>query len=162
MVRDIQFTWEPVSYLLSCGLHDLGHQHWLEGVPDKDTFPYDPDWEGFEELEKANIFRIIAVRYRGSLVGYAGVRIFRNMQSRNVTCAYIQEYYISPAFRKKGMSGIRLFRFIEQQLEIMKVRHVCVENRWIVRKERGGLGRLFDFLGYGSSGELRTKAIGVA
>lgn len=159
LMNELTFTWEPITHLLSCGLHDLGHQHWLEGAPDKESFPYDPNWEVYHEIENANMFKIVAVRWRGHLVGYAGVRIFESMQSRGVMCSYIQEYYISPKFRTKGMSGIKLFRFIHEQLQLMRVYHVTVEQRDIVRAEDGGLDKFFDHLGYESHGKMRTKRL---
>lgn len=159
MVNDLTFTWEPVAHLLSCGLHDLGHKHWLEGMQEKADFPYDPDWEGYQRAEAANDFRIIAVRWRGHLVGYAGVRIYQSLQSRGVTCSYIQEYYIEPKFRKKNMAGIKLFRFIHEQLKIMKVKHTALHLPDIVRADRGGLGKFFKFIGYKTQGNLWTRSV---
>lgn len=161
-MENLTFTWEPVAYLLTCGLHDLGHQHWLEGVPDKISFPYDPDWEAYDRMEKNNSGRIIAVRWAGHLIGYADVRIFTSMQSKNVTCGYIQEYYITPRFRKKGMCGIKLFRFIEEQLRLMKVQHVAIEERDIVRSDRGGLGNFFRFLRFNTHGKVWSKSLAEA
>lgn len=158
-MKDLTFTWEPVAYLLSCGLHDLGHKHWMEGVQEKSAFPYDPDWEAYKRIENSNEYKIIAVRWHGHLVGYAGVRIFSSIQSRGVTCSYVQEYYIEPKFRKKSMSGIKLFRFIHEQLKIMKVNHVAVHMPDIVRAERGGLGKFFKHLGYEPQGNLMARSI---
>ena len=158
-MNELTFTWEPVAHLLSCGLHDLGHKHWLEGVQEKEAFPYDPDWETYQRIEDSNEYKIIAVRWRGHLVGYAGVRIFKSIQSRGVVCSYIQEYYIEPKFRKKNMSGIKLFRFIHDQLKIMKVQHVALHLPDVVRVVRGGLGKFFKFLGYEAQGNLLTRSI---
>jgi hypothetical protein len=157
-MEDLKFTWEPIGLLLEHGLHDLGHQHWLEGSKE---IPYDPDWEAYQAIENANMFRIISVRWKGHLIGYAGVRIFSSMQSRGTTCAYIQEYFISKKFRKKNMSGIKLFRFIEDQLKLMKVSRAILEQPYAVAVDSEGLNKFFDFFGYEARGTMRTKEIGV-
>lgn len=161
MTNNTTFTWEPVAYLLNCGLHALGYRHWIEGVADKRT-PYDPNWEEYQNLEKQNAFRILAVRHNGDLIGYAGVRIFSSLQSREVLCGYIQEYYVAPEFRRGTMAGLGLFREIERQLIPLKVNMLSVGDRDIVLRERGGLGRFFKLLGYRSGERLWFKPLGIA
>lgn len=159
LMENLTFTWEPVVQLLADGLHDLGHKHWLEGVKEKALMPYDPDWEAYQRIENNNEFRIIAVRWQGHLIGYAGIRIYNSIQSRGVVCSYIQEYYIEPAFRKKSGSGIKLFRFIHEQLAIMKVDAVTIHQPDIVRSQRGGLGKFFKYLGYETQGAFWMREI---
>lgn len=156
MKRDLSFTWEPVAHLLSCGLHDMAYRHWAESKSNE--FPYDPDWEGYERLERDMVFRILAVRFQGHLVGYAGVRVYQNMQSRGVTCSYIQEYYVEPKFRPMG-AGLELFRTIEAHLRLMNVQHVTAHVPEWAMTSRGGLGRFFQYLGYAPKGNLWSKTI---
>jgi acetyltransferase (GNAT) family protein len=155
----ITFTFEPVAYLLSCGLHALGRLHWEEGIFDKSTFPYEPNWEEYEALERQNAFRIIAVRADGKLIGYAGVKVFHDIQSQNVLCAYIQEYFVLPEFRNGTMAGIGMFRHIETQLTALKVKVIFLGDKEFVRGDRGGLGKLFDYLGYESREKIRRKIL---
>lgn len=150
-MSQFQFQYEPVAHLLSCGLHDMGYRHWLETSRD---FPYNPDWAAYERLERDNAFRILAVRYQGHLIGYAGIRIYKNMQSRDVTCSYIQEYFIEKKFRPKG-GGLEMFRIIEQHLKIMKVNFVTMH----VPKNVPEIAKMFKHLGYEFQGELWGKAI---
>lgn len=136
VLMEITFTFEPISYLLSCGLAALAAQHWREGAVQSGSDQFDPDWEEYEAMERANMFRIIAVRADGKLVGYAGVRIFKSLLSRNVTCSFVQEYYIDPLYRPFTGAGVKLFRFIEAQLRLMKVNRVTVGEPPALRLEK--------------------------
>ncbi len=145
------FQYEPVAHLLSCGLHDMCYRHWLETGQD---FPYDPDFEAYERLEKSNDFRILAVRFHGHLIGYAGIRIYKNLQSRNVSSCYIQEYFIEPKFRSKG-AGLQLFRVIGAHLKLMKIGYVTVHVPENIEK----VGKIFKHLKYNSKGVLWGKSL---
>jgi hypothetical protein len=126
MSANLTFTFEPIAYLLSCGLAALAARHWQEGAAQNGIHTFDPDWEEYAAMERADMFRVIAVRADGKLVGYAGVRIFRSMLSRHQTCSFIQEYYIDPLYRPFTGAGLKLFRFLEAQLRMMKVNRVTV------------------------------------
>ena len=145
------FQYEPVQKLLDDGLHAMAYQHWLEGSRE---FEYNPNWESYKCLEAENVFRILAVRYDGKLAGYAGIRIFQNLQSRDVTCAYLQEYYIDPKYRPKG-GGLDLLRTIEKHLKLMKVKRMLVE----VPTEVEEVGKVFVHLGYKPQGKLMGKTL---
>src|SRR3984885_9028683 len=86
----ITFTFEPISYLLSYGLAALAARHWEEGAVQNGVDEFDPDWEEYAAMERANMFRVVAVRADGKLIGYAGVRIFKSLLSRQKTCSFIQ------------------------------------------------------------------------
>lgn len=159
LMDKLTFTWEPILYLRTQGLGDMSYRHWLEAQTEKELLPYDPDWNGYVRLEKANNLRIIAVRWSGNLIGYAVVRIFDSLQSKGVACSYIQEYYIELKFRKRGAPGLKLFRFIQDQLKIMKVRQVTTHFPEMVRSDRGGLGKFFKFLGYKPAGHIWTRSV---
>jgi len=148
----ISFTSEPISYLLGCGLAALAAQHWREGAVQNRVHEFDPDWEGYPAMERANMFRVVAVRADGKLVGYAGVRIFRSLLSRKQTCSFIQEYYIDPLYRPFTGAGIKLFRFIETQLRAMNV------SRETIGEPPGlYLGKFFRHLGFVPRERLWSK-----
>jgi hypothetical protein len=148
----ITFTWEPISYLLSCGLAALAAQHWREGAVQNGVHEFDPDWEEYAAMERANMFRVVAVRADGKLVGYAGIRIFRSLLSRAKTCSFVQEYYIDPLYRPFTGAGIALFRFIETQLRAMNV-----SRETIGEPPHLELARLFRRLGFKPQERLWSK-----
>lgn len=152
LLMKISFTWEPISYLLSCGLAALAAQHWEEGAVKHGE--YDPNWEEYAAMERADMFRIVAVRADGRLIGYAGVRIFKSLLSREQTCSFVQEYYIDPLFRPFTGAGVKLFRFIEAQLRLMHVSHETIG-------EPPGLNleKLFRRLGFKPQERLWSKEL---
>ena len=158
-MTDLTFTWEPIEYMRRHGLDDMSRKHWAEAQTDKALLPYDLDWDGYNALEKSNNLRVVAVRWQGHLIGYAVVRIFDSLQSKGVTCSYIQEYYIEPKFRKRGAPGVKLFRFVLDQLKIMKVRQCTTHFPEMVLAERGGLAKFFRFMGFKPAGYIWTRSV---
>lgn len=151
----MQYRWEPLSYLLLTGINDLGARSWEENGYDKDILTYNPDWERYKRLEAENILRFMAIRDEEALVGYASVIITNSFHDKDICCAIVQDFYVVP--EKRGFAGLKLFSFLEEQLETLGVNHMAAAERL---KNNNRTGRLFEHLGFHSDERIWTKSIG--
>lgn len=145
---------ESISYLITDGLLDVSKRQWeeLEGAVE----PVDIDWDEYKRLEDANILRFMTVRYDGVLVGYATVLLFNDMHRRGQKSAVVQEIYIVPEHRK-GFAGIRLIKEVEKVVSGLRVNMLIIASRETFNSQNGGIGVIFDRLGFVKDEVLWTK-----
>lgn len=155
----MEFRWEPLSYLLDTGLHQLAERHWNEVGYDKDLLKYNPNWPQYKAMEDQNILRWMALRIDGALVGYASVIITQSLHDRDVCCAIVQDFYLAPEHRK-GFAGVKIFWVLETQLKALGVKHIAAAERIMTAPEERSTSKLFEYLGFHSDERIWTKSIG--
>lgn len=149
----IAYTWEPVEYLLDHGLHELGRKFY-EKYGDR-RFNYDPDWERYKKMQDENILRFMSVRQDNKLIGFASVIIMPNLHDRTLSCAIIQDFYVSP---QKGLAHpeIKLFWILEEQLKLMNVKNMTTAQ--ILHGD--AKPEFYEFLGFDPTETIWVKSIG--
>lgn len=91
-------------------------QDWDEIQHDKDKIPLDPNWELYQAVEDATVLRIYTARTQeDKLVGYIVFILTPSMHSRSLTLAVCDILFLTKS-RRKGMTGVRLMRFAEQEM----------------------------------------------
>lgn len=152
----MQYRWEPLNYLLSTGLADLGERSWNE--VGYNNLPFDPDWHRYQCMENDNILRFFAVRDESNLlIGYASVIIISNLHSKKVFHAVIQDIYLEPEHRK-GYAAFREFiNKLEEQFHLINVKFYTIEEP--ENDPRGNVGIVYERLGFELSGRLWTKEL---
>lgn len=151
-----QYRWEPLNYLLSTGLSELGERSWNE--VGYGNLPYDPDWNRYQRMESDDVLRFFAVRDdSGLLIGYAAVIVATNLHSRQICNAIIQDIYIEPEHRK-GYAAFREFiEKLEEQFRLIGVKFYIIEEP--ENDPRGGIGAVYKRLGFLPGGKLWIKGI---
>lgn len=155
----MQYRFEPLNYLLNNGLNELGLRSWAEVGNDKQLFKYNPDWARYQRMEDIETLRFMAVRDDADiLIGYASIIVGTNIHDRDVLCAVIQDIYLSPENRM-GMKSAREFIVdnIEKALKGIGVKHLSIAER--ENDPRGGVGAVYQRLGYGSNERIWTKEL---
>ena len=135
-------------------LTPLLEKHWEEVAIDKDTTPLDPDWSGYDLLERAGMLVCVTARAEdGRLVGYTSYTLTRHMHY-NLQVADCGPFFLDPAFRK-GLAGVNLFRAAEVVLKDLGVERVVHKV-----KLSHDVGRIFERMGYRPIERTYVKTLG--
>ena len=106
-----------------CG--DLIAAHWVEIAVWPDI-PLDPDWSGYENLEKAGMLVIYTVRNEtNQLVGYAVFFMRKHLHYKSHSWAANDIVWVHPDYRD-GKIGANLVQFWEQDLQARGIHVVHV------------------------------------
>lgn len=140
----VTFQWEPF-HRVSLELALLLRQHWQEVALDHESIPLAPDWDRYYQFALMGIFHVVTVRDSGRMVGYCTWMVCPHLHYSTALWAHNDVLWLSPAYRE-GFTGIRMMRFSLDGLRAMGVRVVHVTTMDHFEKERGGLGRIFEFL----------------
>lgn len=151
-MKQLEFRWEPLSYLLQTGLAELGARSWDECGLDKETFKYDPDFARYGRMEQSDILRFMAVRDQGELIGYASVIVHNNLHDKNVCVAVVQDIFIVPEKRNGGTAD-KLMDMLESQLMSIKCQHISIASR------NEAASRWLSRQGYHSNERIWTKSL---
>ena len=92
----------------------------LAEISDNEGIPLDVNIKAYLQSEKAGLLRVYTVRDEGRLIGYAAMFVHVGLHNQNNIQATQDVFYVSPLCRGK-MVGIRLLKFIEDQLKAEKV-----------------------------------------
>lgn len=95
----------------------LLQKHWDELARNKDFVPLDINYEAYRLLEKSNVLRVYTVRKDAVLIGYAVYVLSFNLHYKSTKFATNDIFWLTPEYRK-GMIGLRLFQFVEEQLKL--------------------------------------------
>lgn len=155
--RNLTFSYEPLAWLLQCGLAVLAARSWQESWADSGLH-FDPDWERYQRMEDEGLMRLLAVRKKGELVGYASVLVGHNLHDRKALCAVVQDFFMAPEARG-GFNGLKLFLVLETSLKALGVKQIALAERLDAFKERGGMGKFFSRLGMQCAEKIWTKTI---
>lgn len=94
---------------------ELARLDWEEINHDKETHPFDPDWDLYELLEDSGSLLIFTVRDSGKLVGYFSVVKSPSLHSKGNFIFSNDVIYLHKDYRK-GRVGIDFFKFVEKCL----------------------------------------------
>ena len=150
----LQFAWEPLARLHNDGLKELALQDWQEIDVDHDQVPLDVDWNHYATLEAAGIYRVIAARKNGRLVGYNAFFLNRHTRHRGTVFGQNDVLYLHPA-QRKGMVGIR---FLTESDRLLKAAG-AVKVRYDVMENAPTLGVILARLGYKHEATVFTKVL---
>jgi GNAT superfamily N-acetyltransferase len=100
-------------------------EHWRDIKADKaGAGPPDPDWDRYRVAEEAGLLHCFTARsHDGELVGYLGYYVVPAIHYRRVLQAEDAAFFIRKDHRK-GMAGVKLFRFAEAELKRLGAQRV--------------------------------------
>lgn len=148
------FQFEPLARLLNDGLAPLAQQDWEEIDVDHDKVPLDVDWGHYTGLEAQGIYRVIAARKNGRLVGYNAFFICRHTRHRGTVFGQNDVLYLHPTHRR-GMVGVRFLTESDRLLRdagAVKVRYDVMDNS-------PTLGVILARMGYKREAAVFTKVL---
>jgi GNAT superfamily N-acetyltransferase len=149
----IAYRVETIDEVLD-DMRPLWDLHWDEIALDKEKVPLNPDVATFRTLEEAGLLLIITARDDGRLVGYHVSIVRPHLHYKHSLTAYADMYFLHPDYRG-GMAGVKLFKYLEQEL-----RELGVDRIYQGTKMHKDVGRLFERLGYKETERLFVKWIG--
>ena len=113
----------------------------------KFSFPLNPDWTVYEQLERTNSLHIITVRDEGKLIGYYWSIIVQHHHYKDMMIAENDIHYLLPEYRK-GWLG---YKFLKEVIKLLKLRNIDViihsmksDNSYLPITERLGF-KLMDY-----------------
>jgi len=117
-------------------------KHWAE-ISNNLDIGLDVNEEAYRQSEKINLLRIYTARDEGHMVGYAVVFIHKGLHYQQSLQATQDIFYVDPDHRGK-MLGIRMLKFVEDQLKEEKVQIIYHH----VKLKHPALGYLLERIGY--------------
>lgn len=131
--------------MLADGLESLVALHWDEVALDKDTIPLGPDWEGYREDERRGVFKGIAARRDGRLIGYNCFWVMTTRHYRKTLHALNDVLYIDPD--ERGLAGLLLVMKSERMLGALAPTIKIIYHTKL-HGELAKVGELLEKLGY--------------
>lgn len=150
----MKFQWEPLARLLNDGLEDIAYQDWLEIDVDHKAVPLDVDWEHYCSLEQAGVYRVIAARRNGRLVGYNAFFLNRHTRHRSTIYGQNDVLYLLPG-QRRGPVGLR---FLTESDRLLKAAG-AVKIRYDVTEKSPALGVILARLGYNREAAVYTRVL---
>lgn len=98
-------------------------QHWDEVQPEGPGVPFDPDWEGFFQLELHGRLAVLTVRDAGVMVGYLSAIVAPRLHRKGWLEATVDAIFLSTPYRR-GMLGLKLFKMAEAQFKAGGVKRI--------------------------------------
>ncbi len=144
--RDVLPEMEPILF-----------QHWKEIALGQDKVPLDIAREKYQVMCDAGNLHIVTVRDDGKLVGYHVAIVSGHLHYLSTKHGITDVYYLMPEYRL-GITGIRLFRRVEEEMRAIGVKKLFTGAK--LHTADGKSGRLFEYLGYNHTENLYTKWIG--
>lgn len=99
--------------------------HYKELALNQDKVPLDPNYPLYIERERAGGLLFVTVRDAGELIGYFIGFIGPGLHYQTCLTCNMDIFFIRPD-KRVGMTGIKLFRFVEKELKRRGV------DRWFV------------------------------
>lgn len=128
--------------------------HWEEVANDKDKIKLDVWYEAYDEMEKSGQLHIVTARDEEKIVGYHWSVVRPHLHYKSSLTAYTDIYFLHPSYRR-GMNGIKLFKFVEKSLK-----ERGVEKMYTASKIKLDKSSIFEFLGWHEAETVYTKYIG--
>ncbi len=109
----ITYQREPITWALRGECQALLGAHYVEIGPPSWPFlrhiPLEPDWNRYQDLERAGAFHILTARDAKKLIGYACWFVTQNYHYAQIRDAASDIFFIAPEYRGKGRIGLNLF-----------------------------------------------------
>lgn len=97
-------------------MRDLYPDHYQEIAVDQDAIKLDPNYETYLKLDRLGMLHLVTARNEaGRLVGYHLAILDYHMHYQDCYVAKSDIFFLKKDYRT-GTNGIRLFRFVEQEL----------------------------------------------
>jgi len=116
--------------------------HWKEISSNLDI-ALDVNVEAYRTSEANNLLRIYTARDNGVMLGYVAVFVHKGLHYQQSLQATQDVFYVDPRHRGK-MLGLRLIKFVENQLKEEGVQVLCQH----VKIKHPALGYLLERSGY--------------
>lgn len=154
----LEYRWERFG-AITRELAPLFKRHWQEIGVDREAVPLDPDWQQYLDYDLLGIARVLTVRSRGTLVGYAVVFVRHHLHYASTPWAQYDLYWLDPVYRQ-GWSGVKLFLEVERALRDWGVKVVTLGMKIHFDEEsEGRMARLLKRLGYTPRDVVYTKVL---
>lgn len=128
-------------------------RHWREVALNHADVPLDIDEKRYAELDEGGALHIVTARRNGLLIGYHVAIVSTHLHYASTLHGITDVYYIAPECRH-GVTGMRLFQFVEKDLKARGVRKLFTATKLHLDQ-----GTLFERLGYKPTERLYTKLI---
>lgn len=154
-------AFERLDDLLADGLEEMLFEHWQEVGLDHDAVPLAPDWDKYHRLEREGMFRVIAVRISGVLVGYSAWLICPSLHYRHTIHALNDYFWLAPECRR-GWAGVRFFRDVEALIRgvgAAKIMYHTKPHVLLGAGRHGTVGKILLRLGYRFDEECYSKLL---
>lgn len=155
----ISFHVEPWQDFKREALHLWG-EHWKEIALDKDVIKLDVDYEQYERLDLDGALHVVVARAAGAIVGYHLSILRPHLHYRTSFTAFTDVYYVAPKYRK-GMTGVKLFKFVEQTLRARGVQKMYSATKLHTSDDGRDLnvGKLFERMGWKEIERVYAKVL---
>lgn len=128
--------------------------HWDELALNKDAVPLDPQYEIYFDKERSGELLFVVLRDAGEMVGYFIGFISPGLHYKTCLTCIMDIFYVRKDHRN-GSAGIRMFRFVENELKRRGVR------RWFMgSKTHADASALFERIGASKVETYYSKWLG--
>lgn len=103
---------------IAMDVDELLEMHYEELTLNKDRIRLAPIWSRYAALEAAEAFVAFTARKDGELIGYSAFFVNRHLHYEDIVSAVNDVLFLHPDHRL-GMTGVKLIKFSEQQLQSM-------------------------------------------
>ncbi len=134
-------------------IHLLLPQHYAEVKLQPDQITLNLDDGYYRQMEDLGNLVLIAARADGKLVGYATVFLKADIHSAHTLVGFTDSYFLHPQYRR-GWTGVKLIRFIEQTLKELGVKKI-----YIGATQHIGTASLFRFGKYHEEETIFSKIL---
>lgn len=153
----IQYRYEPIEYLLKTGLPELVLECWDNIGDDFHSDVFSPDWGRYKEQEEEKSLGVFAMREEGVLVGYAVLKINRDIHQSHLRVGLIHDIYIT---EKKRGYAIQFVHELEKYAKMMGVWRIDGAERLSFDAHRGGAGKFYHYMGFRPMEVIWSKVLG--
>lgn len=154
----MEFTYEPLKYLLGNGLSDLVREQWESGEHEEMRFlPIKPDVDYYQDREEKGELGFVAMREDGKLIGYAAIATSEDTKHAGLRIAFIKDIFITD---KKRGHALRFFRYLEKFVQKMGCYCIDVCESARFEQGRGGVGKFYQFMGFAPLEVTWRKVLG--
>lgn len=122
--------------------------------------PLDLDWDKIYQLERVGVWKSIAMRRDGHLIGYSNWIVSPVLHYKSAVVAKNDSIFLAPDERE-GYTGVRLIRGSEAILRGLGVKRIDYHARpfMLVGTKKRPLAELFEALGYRCVDTVHAKIL---
>jgi hypothetical protein len=154
----ITYQVEPFSKMIHEAM-PLLKKHHKEIALYQDKVPFSPDWDIYFARERSNGLIIVTARSNGVLVGYMGQIVGPGLHFNKTLWSFNDLIWLDPNYRE-GWIGIKLITEMEKVLRKLGVQVFEVNPKVHFEKDRGGMQKILDRLGFDFVSTIHQKWLG--
>lgn len=156
-VTMVEFRYEPLTYLLQNGLPELAMECWEQHVEGNDFYRQDqfgPDWGNYQYQEDEKELGFVAMREGDKLIGYATIKINRDIHQADLRIAVLLDVYIT---KDKRGYAVKFFRYVEEFVQKMGAYRLDVSQPLTSPQN---VGKFYEFMGMRPMEMIWSKVLG--